>query len=349
MPPQQEYESDDAAQHTAPKSVGTVASSSSTTRTVLVTGGAGFIGSHTANALLAMGDSVVIVDEMNEYYDSSLKRANITELQSRYGADRCRFVEADICDVAVMSSVYEAAGITHVVHLAARAGVRPSIRDPMLYLHSNVEGTTKMLELAAKNNIVNFVYASSSSVYGGSKKTLFSETDIVDSPVSQYAATKKMCELLAHTYHHLYKLNVTGLRFFTVYGPSGRPDMAAFKFIDAIANGRTIDRYGDGSSERDWTYVGDIVDGILRALDRPMGCEVFNLGNGNPVKLSDFISEVEAQLGVRASIRELPEQPGDVPRTAADVSKARRLLGYNPQISLKEGLRRTIAWYRSCQ
>ena len=207
-----------------------------------------------------------------------------------------------------------------------------------------------LLELVREHgHIANFVYASSSSVYGGSKKTLFSETDIVDSPVSQYAATKKMCELLAHTYHHLYKLNVTGLRFFTVYGPSGRPDMAAFKFIDAIANGRTIDRYGDGSSERDWTYVGDIVDGILRALDRPMGCEVFNLGNGNPVKLSDFISEVEAQLGVRASIRELPEQPGDVPRTAADVSKARRLLGYNPQISLKEGLRRTIAWYRSCQ
>jgi UDP-glucuronate 4-epimerase len=215
----------------------------------------------------------------------------------------------------------------------------------MIYLKANVEGTTKLLELAVKHNIEHFVYASSSSVYGGLKKTLFSETDVVDSPVSQYAATKKMCELLAHTYYHLYGLNSTGLRFFTVYGPSGRPDMAAYKFIDRIANGRSIDQYGDGSSERDWTYVGDIVDGILRALDRPMGCEVFNLGNGNPIRLSSFIEEVQRQVGRRATIRVLPEQPGDVPRTAADVSKAKRLLGYSPKVGLVEGLRRTVSWY----
>ena len=257
--------------------------------------------SHGSRAARA-GDNVVIVDEVNDYYDPGIKERNLRKLIARYG-NRVAVVRADICDAATMQGVFSDHKPTRVVHLAARAGVRPSIEDPMIYLKANVEGTTKLLELAVKHNIEHFVYASSSSVYGGLKKTLFSETDVVDSPVSQYAATKKMCELLAHTYYHLYGLNSTGLRFFTVYGPSGRPDMAAYKFIDRIANGRSIDQYGDGSSERDWTYVGDIVDGILRALDRPMGCEVFNLGNGNPIRC-------------RASLRRCSVRSDGEPRSA---------------------------------
>eukprot|EP00941_MAST-03F_sp_MAST-3F-sp1_P000109 g109.t1 len=317
-------------------------------KVVLVTGGAGFIGSHVARKLLSRGDSVVIVDELNDYYDPTLKRQNIQSLQSEFGKQRCRFVKADICDDVAMAKIFASERPpTLVVHLAARAGVRPSIVDPLLYIQSNVVGTTKLLELARQHKVEHFVYASSSSVYGGSKEVVFRESDDVSFPVSQYAATKKMCELLAHTYHHLYKLNVMGFRFFTVYGPSGRPDMAAYKFIDCVMSGRAIDRYGDGTTERDWTYVSDIVNGVVRGLDRPMGCEVFNLGNGNPIRLDRFISEVERQTGRKAKINVMPEQPGDVPRTAADVTKARTLLGYNPQVSLEEGLRRTVKWYRS--
>lgn len=225
--------------------------------------------------------------------------------------------------------------------------MRPSIQDPFLYIHSNVEATTRLLELARIHGCKNFVFASSSSVYCGSKKSLFSEEDVVDFPVSPYAATKKSCELIAYTYHHLYGMNVAGLRFFTVYGPRGRPDMAPFKFVDRVFRGEEIQQYGDGSSSRDYTYIDDIVDGVIRSLDRPLGYQIFNLGNGNPVGLREFIQIVEKVTGKAATIRILPDQPGDVPRTAADVTKARTLLGYTPKVSFTDGITRLTEWYRS--
>lgn len=313
-------------------------------KVVLVTGVAGFIGSHTAEVLLARGDEVVGVDEVNDYYDPALKRANLEHLV-RAGGERFRFYEGDICDAKFITNIFETEQPRWVVHLAARAGVRPSIEDPFIYVHSNVEATTRLLELARKNGNENFVFASSSSVYGGSTKTLFSEADDVSCPVSPYAATKKSCELLAYTYHHLYNLNVAGLRFFTVFGPRGRPDMAPFKFIDRVSRGEEIQQFGDGSTSRDYTYVDDIVDGVVRSLDRPLGYQIYNLGNGSPVRLCDFIATVEAATGAKATIRILPEQPGDVPRTCADITKARTLLGYEPQTPFAEGIRKLAEWY----
>jgi UDP-glucuronate 4-epimerase len=233
-----------------------------------------------------------------------------------------------------------------IVHLAARAGVRPSIDDPFLYLHSNSEATLRIFELARKFAVPHLAVASSSSVYGGSKKECFSEKDRVDRPVSPYAATKKATEEMAYCYHHLYGISVTMLRFFTVYGPRGRPDMAPYKFLHRIINGITIDQYGDGTSERDYTYIDDIVDGVVRSLDRPLGYEVFNIGNGRPISLKAFITEVERQAGVKANINLMPMQPGDVMRTCADISHARELLGYNPSTPLEVGLGHTVRWLR---
>eukprot|EP00525_Craspedostauros_australis_P006389 CAMPEP_0198121876 /NCGR_PEP_ID=MMETSP1442-20131203/33292_1 /TAXON_ID= /ORGANISM="Craspedostauros australis, Strain CCMP3328" /LENGTH=259 /DNA_ID=CAMNT_0043780761 /DNA_START=14 /DNA_END=793 /DNA_ORIENTATION=- len=231
--------------------------------------------------------------------------------------------------------------------MAARAGVRPSIQDPFVYIHSNIKGTTQLMELAHKFGVQNFVFASSSSVYGGSKSSFFSEEENVDNPVSPYAASKKACELLAYTYHHLYKLNITGLRFFTVYGPRGRPDMAPFKFIDRVSRGVELQQYGDGSSSRDYTYIDDIVDGVVRSIDRPHKYEVFNLGKGSGTSLKEFIDLVQKHVGRDAVIRILPDQPGDVPYTCADVAKARKMLGYESSVDFEEGIRRTVAWYNS--
>jgi len=313
---------------------------------VLVTGGAGFIGSHVAEHLLRRGERVVIVDEMNDYYDVAAKEANLDAVRAAGGAN-VRIFKGDICDVAFLEArVFPTCPMPRrVVHLAARAGVRPSIDDPQIYVKTNVEGTTRLLELAAKRGNDAFVFASSSSVYGGSKKATFAETDAVDLPVSPYAATKKACELLAYTYHHLYGMHVAALRFFTVYGPRGRPDMAPLKFVDRVARGETIDKYGDGSSARDYTYVDDVVDGVLRALDRPRGYQVYNLGNGAPTRLDDFIKLVEVNLGKRALINQKPDQPGDVPRTCADISKASALLGYDPRTPFPDGIRKLVAWY----
>ena len=313
---------------------------------VLVTGGAGFVGSHICEALLARGDRVVVIDEVNDYYDVSRKEANLDVVRAA-GGDRVRVFRGDICDVAFLEQVFATCPMPRrVVHMAARAGVRPSIDDPFVYVHSNVEGTTRLLELAAKHGNDSFVFASSSSVYGGSKKAVFSETDAVDLPVSPYAATKKACELLAYTYHHLYKLNVAGLRFFTVFGPRGRPDMAPLKFVDKISKGLPIDKFGDGNSSRDYTYVDDVVDGVLKALDRPMGYQIYNLGNGRPTRLNDFIRLVEKYTGKAAVINQKPDQPGDVPRTCADISKAKTLLDYDPQTPFPEGIRKLVAWYQ---
>eukprot|EP00956_Cyclotella_meneghiniana_P023832 scaffold47039_cov62-Cyclotella_meneghiniana.AAC.4 len=314
---------------------------------VLVTGGAGFVGSNVAEALMARGDSVVIVDEMNDYYDVRIKEGNLRRL-IELAADRgmeIKTYRGDICDESFMLDLFEKERPMWICHMAARAGVRPSIQDPYVYIHSNIRGTTHLFELAHKFGVKNFVFASSSSVYGGSKSTFFSEEENVDNPVSPYAASKKACELLAYTYHHLYSLNVTGLRFFTVYGPRGRPDMAPFKFIDRVSRGLELQQFGDGSSSRDYTYIGDIVDGILRAVDRPYPYQVFNLGKGSGTSLKVFISIVEKNVGKKAIIKLMPDQPGDVPYTCADVSKAYELLGYKATVPFDEGIRKTVDWY----
>lgn len=312
---------------------------------VLVTGGAGFIGSHVAEYLLERGDDVVIIDELNAYYDVSIKENNLALLRSKYGDDRLSIYKGDICDRTLMAKIFEGEHPEWVCHMAARAGVRPSIEDPYVYIHSNIEATTLLLELSAKHGVKNFVFASSSSVYGGSKSTFFSEDEVVDNPVSPYAASKKACELLAYTYHHLYNINVTALRFFTVYGPRGRPDMAPFKFIDRISRGEEIQQFGDGSSSRDYTYISDIVDGVVRAVDHPYPYQIFNLGKGNGTSLKEFINLVQKHTGKAAKIKVMPDQPGDVPYTCADVSKAAHLLGYRSKVSFEEGIRRTVAWY----
>jgi len=315
---------------------------------VLVTGGAGFIGSSVAEFLLSRGDDVVIVDEMNDYYDVRIKENNLRLLREAYPEEgRLKIYRADICDEDIMGTLFAEENLGWVCHMAARAGVRPSIQDPYVYIHSNIKGTTHLMELCAKHGIKNFVFASSSSVYGGSKSTFFSEEESVDNPVSPYAASKKACELLAYTYHHLYNLNISGLRFFTVYGPRGRPDMAPFKFIDRVSRGMEIQQFGDGSSSRDYTYISDIVDGIVRALDRPHKYEVFNLGKGSGTSLKEFIDLVQEHTGKDAIIKVMPDQPGDVPYTCADVSKAHKFLGYKSKIDFNEGIRRTAEWYSS--
>lgn len=315
---------------------------------VLVTGGAGFIGSNVAEFLLARGDDVVIVDEVNDYYDVNIKNSNLELLRNKVNGDESRLsiYKGDICDEAFMLEVFEKERPQWVCHMAARAGVRPSIQDPYVYIHSNIRGTTNLMELSHKFGVKNFVFASSSSVYGGSTSTFFSEDENVDNPVSPYAASKKACELLSYTYHHLYNLNVSALRFFTVYGPRGRPDMAPFKFIDRVSRGLELQQFGDGSSSRDYTYISDIVDGIVRAVDRPHPYEVFNLGKGNGTSLKQFISLVQKHVGKKANIRVMPDQPGDVPYTCADVSKAYRLLGYKASVPFEEGIRRTAEWYK---
>merc|ERR1712003_613919 len=310
-------------------------------------GGAGFVGSSTAAFLLERGDSVVVVDEMNDYYDVRIKEQNLDRLRGICSdKERLKIYKGDICDEKFMRDLFEEERPEWVCHMAARAGVRPSIQDPYVYIHSNIRGTTHLMELSHRFGVKNFVFASSSSVYGGSKSTLFSEDESVDNPVSPYAASKKACELLAYTYHHLYQLNVTGLRFFTVYGPNGRPDMAPFKFIDRVSRGLEIQQFGDGSSSRDYTYIEDIVEGVVRAIDRPYPYQVFNLGKGAGTSLKEFIDLVQEHVGKKAIVRVLPNQPGDVPYTCADVTKAQEMLGYKAKVPFGEGIRKTVEWYK---
>ena len=296
---------------------------------------------------------MVVVDEMNDYYDVDVKLKNLDILRDKmlsladHGGPVVSVYKGDIADGEFMRSVFETERPGWVCHLAARAGVRYSIEDPYVYVHSNVEGTVRLMELSREYNVTNFVYASSSSVYGGSDSILFSEEEPVDHPISPYAATKKSVELLAYTWHHLYGLKTTGLRFFTVYGPRGRPDMAPFIFVDRVSRGRPINQFGDGTTSRDYTYVDDIVNGVVRAVDRPYDYQVFNLGKGSGTKLSEFIHLVQVYTKKNATINELPEQPGDVPYTCADVRKAKRLLGYEATIQFEEGIRRTVEWYES--
>lgn len=311
----------------------------------IVTGGAGFIGSHVVDRLLAEGAEVTVVDNFDPFYDRSFKEQNLHEALR---SSRCRLIKLDIRDAAGVDALIGEFRPDAIIHLAARAGVRPSIEDPGLYADVNVTGTVRWLEAASRcEPRPRFVYASSSSVYGDRRDAPFRETDPVDLPISPYAATKKACELLAFTFHHLYGLPVTGLRFFTAYGPRNRPDLAIARFTRMIDRGEPVPMYGDGTTRRDYTFVADIVDGILRAVERCDGHRVYNLGNSHPVELRQLIDEIAAALGKPAIIRRLPEQPGDVRLTFADIGRASAELGYSPSTSLREGLSRYVAWYRA--
>jgi UDP-glucuronate 4-epimerase len=310
----------------------------------IVTGGAGFIGSHLVDRLLADGAEVIVVDNFDPFYARAAKEANLVAAMRN---PRCRLVELDIRDAAGVKSLVAQFRPEAIVHLAARAGVRPSIADPALYADVNVVGTVHWLEAASRlEPSPRFVYASSSSVYGDRPDAPFRENDTVDRPISPYAATKKACELLGFTYHHLHGLPVTGLRFFTAYGPRNRPDLAIAKFTRLIDRGEPVPIFGDGTTRRDYTFVSDIVDGIVRAIANCMDNHIYNLGNSHPIELRDLVAAIASALGKTPRIRHLPEQPGDVRQTYADISRATSELGYTPMTPLSEGLSRYIAWYR---
>lgn len=315
---------------------------------ILLTGGAGFIGSHTAEALLRRGAQLTIVDKLDEFYSPAWKRANLEDLR-RVGT--FEFAGPDICDYDALRAAYERARPDAVIHLAARAGVRPSIEDPRLYERVNLAGTFNLLELAREFKTPRFVFGSSSSVYGESPRAPFSEDQVELRPISPYAATKLAGELICYTYAHLFGIACVCLRFFTVYGPRQRPDLAIHKFIALVEKGQPIPVFGDGTAGRDYTYVEDTVAGILAAVDYqfPAGVpfDVFNLGNSSPVKLNDLIAAIEKATGKRALRDQRPAQAGDVPLTWADISKSTRLLGYKPNTPLAEGLAKFVAWYRS--
>ena len=311
---------------------------------VLVTGAAGFIGFHLVQRLLGRGDEVVGLDNLNAYYPVVLKEARLAQIDS----ERFRFVRMDLADREALPALFAAEHFDAVVNLAAQAGVRYSVENPWAYVDSNVVGFLNVLECCRHYPVQHLVYASSSSVYGGNEKTPFSEEDRVDNPVSLYAATKKADELMAGCYCHLYGLKATGLRFFTVYGPWGRPDMSPMLFASAILAGKPIKVFNHGDMLRDFTYIDDIVEGVVRVLDRvPDRHEVFNIGCSSPVKLMDFISEMERALGREADKVMLPMQPGDVYQTYADTGKLERELGYKPSVKLREGIRRFVDWYLS--
>jgi UDP-glucuronate 4-epimerase len=334
----------------------------------LVTGATGFIGMHTALALLARGDDVVGIDNNNDYYDPRLKEARLALIQSSPGADRFQFIHLDVADRSGLEALFNAHTFDGVVHLAAQAGVRYSLTNPHAYAQSNLVGFVNILEGCRHHAVHHLVYASSSSVYGGNTKMPFEEGDRVDHPVSLYAATKKANELMAHTYSHLYGLPTTGLRFFTVYGPWGRPDMAPMLFTNAILKGEAIKVFNHGDMLRDFTYVGDIVKGVIATLDRPPSpsesisfsqadrpamtaaeswapYRVLNIGNNEPVALMQFIRELEVSLGKQAELNLLPMQPGDVPATYADTARLEALTGFRPTTPLSEGIRQFVAWY----
>lgn len=310
---------------------------------ILVTGCAGFIGSHVAEELLKRGDSVVGVDNINDYYDVRFKKQNLEILKKYPGFV---FYKEDICNYGALKKIFEKEKPEKIVHLAARAGVRPSIEKPLLYEEVNVRGTLNLLDLAKDCNVKSFVFASSSSIYGNQKNIPFSEADNVDNPISPYAATKKAGELLCHTYHHLHSMKITCLRFFTVYGPRGRPDMAPYLFVQGVMGGTPIKKYGDGKSKRDYTFIADIVKGVMAAIDKELEFEIINLGNNKPVELNEFISIVEKLTGKKAVINNMPMQPGDVNITYADIRKANKLLGYKPETSFEAGMQIFVEWYK---
>ncbi|HEY0156306.1 MAG TPA: NAD-dependent epimerase [Thermoanaerobaculia bacterium] len=329
---------------------------------ILVTGAAGFIGYHVAERLLARGDEVVGADNLNDYYDTSLKAARLDRLRA---SERFRFAKVDVADREGMRALFEESKPRRVVHLAAQAGVRYSVTHPHAYTASNIEGFLNVLEGCRHNGVEHLVYASSSSVYGANERQPFSEHHNVDHPISLYAATKKANELMAHTYAHVFRVPSTGLRFFTVYGPWGRPDMALFKFTRGILAGEPIEVYNEGRMVRDFTYIDDVVEGVLRVLDRTAEPDpswsaadpdparsaapyrIFNIGNNQPVQLLTYIAAIEKALGKQAEMRLLPMQPGDVPSTMADVRELEAAVDFRPRTSVEEGVARFVSWYRA--
>jgi len=310
----------------------------------LVTGGAGFIGSHVCERLLRDGHRVWAFDDLNNFYDPQCKRANLRDIQAL--AQPFEFVHGDLTDAAALAGLFSSVKFDQIIHLAARAGVRPSLEQPALYQRVNVEGTVNVLEAARKTGVKKITIASSSSVYGVNAKVPFCESDPIFSAVSPYAASKLACEALGHTWHHIYKMDVAMLRFFTVYGPRQRPDLAIHKFTTLIDAGKPIPVFGDGSTARDHTHISDILEGIIACTQREFGFEIFNLGESQTVKLSDLISIIEAALGKKAVIDRQPLQPGDVPITFADISKARTKLGYNPKVKVEKGIPLFVDWFR---
>jgi len=312
---------------------------------VLITGGAGFIGSRTAQALMDRGDTPILIDNFNDYYDPRIKEDRIKVLLKPYKG-KFALYRGDIRDHAFLEKVFKKEKPAKVIHLAAMAGVRNSLRDPALYADVNVMGTTYLLDLAVKYGVKNFLYASSSSVYGNNTKLPFAESDPVDTPISPYAATKKATELMAHVYSHIHALPTTGLRFFTVYGPWGRPDMALFDFTRAIFAGETIKVYNHGDMTRNFTYVDDIVSGILTCLDANLACTVMNIGGDKEEKLTCFIEVIEKNVGKTAKKKMMPIQPGDVKSTVADIRKLRKL-GWKPATRIDVGIKNFVEWYRT--
>lgn len=312
--------------------------------TFLVTGAAGFIGSHLSKRLIAEGSTVVGIDNFCDFYDPRLKRRN---LESVLDSSRFHLVEADIRDAEVMDDVVARWRPSMIVHIAAMAGVRPSIESPRQYAAVNVGGTVNLLQAASRCGVKKFVFASSSSVYGNNQKVPFSEDDPVDAPISPYAATKRAGELLCHTFSHVHGLSVVCLRFFTVFGPAQRPDLAIAKFMRLMASGQEIPVFGDGTTMRDYTYIDDIISGLISAMQVNAPYRIYNLGGSNPVSLSHLIEVLEEVTGLQARIRRWPPQPGDVERTYADLTRARRELGFEPRIGLKEGIARQWEWFRS--
>lgn len=314
-------------------------------KNILVTGGAGFIGSHLVDHLLSEGDwAVTVIDDFNDFYAPEIKRHNVSDHKAHPAYN---LIEADIRDESALADVFNQTQFDAIVHLAARAGVRPSLKDPQLYNETNIGGTLNLLEQARQHGVKQFVFGSSSSVYGINAKVPFGEDDPIRNPISPYAATKAAGELLCHTYSHLYDLRSVCLRFFTVYGARQRPDLAIHKFARLISEGKPIPVFGDGKTRRDYTYIDDIVAGVRAAVDFDQtNYEVINLGESRTVELKELISLLEQELGHRATIDSQPLQPGDVPQTFADITKARRLLGYNPQTPIEEGIHKFVEWFR---
>jgi UDP-glucuronate 4-epimerase len=310
----------------------------------LVTGGAGFIGSHLVERLLAQGRTVICVDNFNNFYDPRIKRKNVSAFARN---PKVTVIEGDIRDLELLEKIFSDMRPKEILHLAAMAGVRPSVERPRLYQDVNGMGTLNLLEMSRKYGIENFVFGSSSSVYGISSKVPFSPDDPVECPISPYAATKRANELMCRTYHHLYGLKVTCLRFFTVYGPRQRPDLAIHKFTKLIDRGEPVPIYGDGTFKRDYTYIDDIMQGVLEAVKLRFDFEIFNLGESRITETVELVRLIEDALGKKAKIQYLPVQPGDVPITYADIEKSRRMLGYSPQVKIAEGIPRFVEWFRA--
>lgn len=324
--------------------------------TILVTGGAGFIGSHLCEKLLETGYRVVNIDNINDFYAPEIKRGNLAEIEEFIvdrGINRYRytFLEGDIRDLGFLKDAFERFKVDSIVHLAAYAGVRPSIQNPGLYMDVNINGTVNLLECAKEYKIRKFVFASSSSVYGNNSKVPFSETDSVDNPISPYAASKKAGELMCHTYHHLYGMNIACLRFFTVFGPRQRPDLAIHKFTRLLFEGKDIPFYGDGTTERDYTFITDILDGLVKAIgwvdNEQHRYGIFNLGESNTISLTRMVKALETASGIKAKLNMLPMQPGDVQRTNADITRSKSILGYNPTVKFEDGISDFMDWYKT--